>query len=166
MFAQERVLPQNFIMTLDATDRRLLAALQEDGRMTSADLAETAGLSPSACHRRVKRLEDEGYIAGYAARVDRRRAGLTIHAYVVVKMDMHHEDTVAAVLKAVQGFEAIVACHAVAGAGDFLLEVVAEDMDAYADVALKRLVRLPGVKDIASTFVLSTEKTNRGWPVG
>lgn len=152
-------------MELDSADKRLLRALQKDGRMTTAELAEAAALSPSACHRRVKRLEDEGYITGYAAIVDRRKAGLSLLAYVVVHMEMHHDDTLAAFLRGIEGIDQVIACHAITGAGDYLLTVAARDMDDYADVVMKRLVRLPGVKDFNSTFVLSTAKQKAGWPL-
>ena len=150
---------------LDATDRKIVSLLQEDGRLTNAELAEEVGLSQSACHRRVKRLEDEGVIAGYGAFVDRRRVGLSVLAYVTVKMESHAEELLLKFVKGVEAIEEIVDCHAITGDGDYLLKVVAKDMDSYSKVALKKIVRLPGVKDSSTNFVLSTLKLTPAWPL-
>ncbi|MFQ5563521.1 MAG: Lrp/AsnC family transcriptional regulator [Parvularculaceae bacterium] len=152
-------------MTIDATDRRLLALLQRDGHITNAELAERIGLSQSACHRRVKQLEESGVIAGYAAVVDRKKIGMNLLAYVFVKMNKHAEDLLEDFVRGVNAIDEVVSCHAISGGGDYLLKVAADDMDAFAEVALKKLVRLPGVKDSSSNFVLSTVKRERGWPV-
>lgn len=150
---------------LDDADRRLLALLQDDGRLTNAELAEKVGLSLSACHRRVKRLEDEGVIAGYSAVLDRKSVGCNVLAYVFVKLEAHSEEFLAAFVKGIEKIDEIVACYAIAGGGDYLLKVATKDMDAYADIALKKIVRLPGVKDSSSNFVLTTLKREAGWPV-
>lgn len=150
---------------IDSTDRDLLTLLQADGRLTNAELAEKVGLSLSACHRRVKRLEDAGVITGYRAVVDRRAVGIKVLAYVFVTLERHSEDLLESFLKAVGGVDEIIACHALAGGSDYLLIVVAEDMDAYAAVALKKIVRLPGVKNSSSNFVLTSYKQGSGWPL-
>lgn len=150
---------------LDATDRKLVGLLQQDGRLTNAELAERVGLSQSACHRRVKRLEDTGVISGYGAFVDRKRVGLNVMGYVFVKMESHAEDLLDAFTRGVEAMDEIVACYAISGRGDYLLTVVAADMDAYAEVALKKLAHLPGVKDSESNFVLSTVKLDPAWPI-
>jgi len=150
---------------LDATDRRLLALLQANGRLTNAELAEATGLSVSACHRRVKQLEARGVIAGYTAIVDRARAGLSVLAYVIVKLDSHTEERLEDFDRRIQLIDEVVACYAISGSGDYILKVVAPDMDSFAEVALKKLARLPGVKDSASNFVLSVMKLSPGWPL-
>ena len=150
---------------LDDHDRKLLALLQGDGRLTNAELAEATGLSASACHRRVKQLEERGVITGYAAVVDRMKVGLSVLAYVFVKLDSHTEKQLDDFEKRIDLIEEVVACYAVSGGGDYILKVVAPDMDAFAEVALKKLARLPGVKDSASNFVLSTMKLSPGWPL-
>ncbi len=150
---------------LDLVDRKLVALLQEDGRLTNAELAERVGLSQSACHRRVKRLEDTGVISGYGAFVDRKRVGLNVLGYVFVKMESHSEDLLAAFMRSIEAIDEVVACYAISGGGDYLLKVVAADMDAYAEVVLKRLVRLPGVKDSESNFVLDTIKYDPALPI-
>jgi DNA-binding Lrp family transcriptional regulator len=150
---------------IEPHDRALLAHLQQDGRLTNAELAERIGLSLSACHRRVKRLEGAGVIVGYQAIVDRKQAGFSVLAYVWVTLEKHSEDLLDAFLNGVEEVREIVACHAVAGGADYLLLVVAEDMDAYAAVALQKIVRLPGVKNSSSNFVLTTYKQMAGWPL-
>ena len=150
---------------LDQIDRKLIGLLQEDGRLTNAELADAVGLSQSACHRRVKRLEETGVISGYGAFVDRKRVGLTVLGYVSVKMERHDEELLEAFVRGVEEIDEIVACYAISGGGDYLLKVVAADMDAYANVSLKKLSRLPGVQDSQSTFVLSTVKLEHAWPI-
>ncbi len=150
---------------IDDIDRKLLALLQRDGRLTNADLAEAVGLSQSACHRRVKQLEERGVISGYSAIVDRAQIDLSVLAYVFVKLESHAEDLLDEFEKRIENIDEVVACHAISGGGDYILKVVASDMDAYAEVALKKLARLPGVKDSSSNFVLSTMKLTPGWPL-
>ena len=150
---------------IDEIDRKLLTLLQADGRLTNAELAEKTGLSVSACHRRVKQLEARGVITGYSAVVDRMQAGLSVLAYVFVKLDSHAEERLEDFENGVALIDEVVACYAISGGGDYILKVAAPDMDAFAEVALKKLARLPGVKDSSSNFVLSTMKLAPGWPL-
>lgn len=150
---------------IDETDKKILTLLQRDGRLTNAEIAEKVGLSVSAAHRRVKQLEADGVIAGYSANVNRAAAGLNVFAYVFVKLDSHAEDALAAFERQVNLIDEVVSCSAISGGGDYILQVVARDMDGFADVALKKLARLPGVKDSSSNFVLSTMKQAAGWPL-
>ncbi|TXH35332.1 MAG: Lrp/AsnC family transcriptional regulator [Rhodospirillaceae bacterium] len=145
-------------MELDDQDIRILAALQADGRLTNNDLAERVGLSPSPCWRRVKRLEEEGIIRGYQAMFDQRRLGLGVTVFVNVSI--HSQDTKAhqAFEKAVINLPEVVGCHILAGQHDFLLQVVAEDLDAYGEFALQVLGKLPGVREIHSSFALKEVK--------
>lgn len=150
---------------LDEADRKLLTLLQSDGRLTNAQLAEKTGLSVSACHRRVKQLEARGVISGYAAVIDRMAVGLNVLAYVFIKLDSHAEERLDDFEKRIDLIDEVVACYAISGGGDYILKVAAADMNAFAEVALKKLARLPGVKDSASNFVLSTMKLAPGWPL-
>ncbi|MCK5747279.1 MAG: Lrp/AsnC family transcriptional regulator [Oricola sp.] len=150
---------------IDETDKKILALLQRDGRLTNAEIAEQVGLSVSAAHRRVKQLEADGVITGYSANVSRAAAGLNVLAYVFVKLDFHTEEHLAAFERQVNLIDEVVSCSAISGGGDYILQVVARDMNAFAEVALKKLVRLPGVKDSSSNFVLSTMKQAAGWPL-
>ena len=149
---------------IDEFDEKLIAALQADGRQTTADLSELVGLSQSSCHRRVRKLEEDGVITGYSAIVDRSKLGLKVLSYLIVKLDNHDEKALKAFKRGVDQIDEIVACYAVSGNGDYLLKIAAADMDAYAQVALEKLSRLPGVKDSESQFVLSTIKLKPGWP--
>lgn len=149
---------------IDPIDRKILKILQADSRRTNAEIAAEVGLSQSACHRRVKQLEETGVITGYTAQVDRRKIDLNVVAYVVIKLESHAEDRLDAFEKRVGAIDEVVSCSAISG-GDYLLQVVARDMDRFAQIALKELARLPGVKDTSSNFVLSTMKQSRGWPL-
>jgi len=151
---------------LDAIDRRILAALQADGRMSMVDLAEKAGLSPTPCLRRVQRLEREGVIAGYAARIDPAAVGRTLHAFVQVNLDNHAEEAVAVFQQAVMQRPEVVACYAVSGDVDYLLQVMVPDLEAYSEFALKALLRMPGVKDTRSSFAMAVLKPFTGVPIG
>jgi Lrp/AsnC family leucine-responsive transcriptional regulator len=150
---------------LDAADRRILRALQRDGRLPIVALAESVGLSPTPCQRRVKRLEDAGIIAGYAARVPPARIGLPLTAFVFVSLSSHAEEIVEPFHRAIAVRPEVLACWAMSGETDYLLHVVAADLDAYGDFALKALLRLPGVKETRSAFVLREIKAPGEVPV-
>ena len=143
---------------LDAADRRILRALQQDGRLPIVALAERVGLSPTPCQRRVKRLEETGVIARYAAVLDPARVGLPVQAFVSVALTSHEEAVVAAFHTALAQRPEVLAAHAMSGGMDYLLHVVAADLDAYGEFALKALLRMPGVKETRSSFVLGTLK--------
>jgi Lrp/AsnC family leucine-responsive transcriptional regulator len=156
---------ENASIGLDALDTKILAALQQDGRLSNVELAEQVGLSPSPCLRRVKRLEEEGYIAGYKAKVDRRRLGLGMTVFVGVKFDTHRDANARAFQEAVLTFPEVVACHMVSGEMDFLVEVVVADLTAYDAFLSRTLLRLPMVRDIRSNFAIRTVKSDGALPV-
>ena len=120
---------------LDRIDRRLLALLQDDARLTVAELAERVSLSTSPCWRRIRRLEQAGYIAGYHARLSPEKLGFGITAFVSVVMGSHTRDVARAFEAAVQDIPQVIACHNVSGEYDFLLEVVASDLATYGEFA-------------------------------
>jgi Lrp/AsnC family leucine-responsive transcriptional regulator len=151
---------------LDRTDARILAALQRDGRVSIVELADQVGLSPTPCARRVKRLEDDGVIEGYAAVVNPRRVGHAVQAFVQVKLERHTDETTAQFRTALDEFPEVVACYAMTGEMDFLLHVLVQDIDALGQFTLHRLLRLPGVRDVRSSLVLETIKRSRSVPVG
>lgn len=150
---------------LDEADRRILRALQQDGRMPIVALAEKVGLSPTPCQRRVKRLEEAGVIARYAAVLDPARVGMPVQAFVMVGLTSHEEAIVAAFHKALAQRPEVLAAHAMSGEMDYLLHVVAADLEAYGEFALKALLRMPGVKETRSSFVLGTLKGPGDVPV-
>jgi Lrp/AsnC family transcriptional regulator, leucine-responsive regulatory protein len=151
---------------LDRTDLLLLAELQQSGRQTNAELAERVHLSASACLRRVQRLEREGVIAGYRAEVDPDRIGLGLHAFVRVQLTRHDAEAVAAFAGFVNDWDEVVACHALAGDMDYLLQVVVRDLEHFSRFLLDRLLNQAGVADVNSSFVLRTVKAFRGLPLG
>ena len=150
---------------LDRTDLQLLAALQGEGGLTNAELAERVHLSPSACLRRVQRLERDGVIAGYAAQVDPERLGLGLQAFVRVQLARHDASTVEAFSTFVGQWEEVVACHALTGDMDYLLQVAVRDLEHFSRFLLDRLLNQAGVADVNSSFVLRTVKAFRGMPL-
>lgn len=152
-------------MPIDSADARILAALQENARLTNQELAETVGLSASPCWRRVRQLEEAGVIAGYRARVDRRKVGLGVLAFVRVKIDGHSEAEARKFEDDIQRLDEVVACYSLAGSADFMLQVAAADLDAYADFAMNVIRRLPRIKEMETAIVLKEVKPLAGWPV-
>jgi Lrp/AsnC family leucine-responsive transcriptional regulator len=150
---------------LDRTDLLLLAELQRSGRQTNAELAECVHLSPSACLRRVQRLEREGVIAGYRAEVDPERVGIGLQAFVRVQLARHDAEAVAAFARQVNAWDEVVACHALTGDMDYLLQVAVTDLDHFSRFLLDRLLGQAGVADVNSSFVLRTVKAFRGMPM-
>src|SRR5699024_8793013 len=151
---------------LDRTDFQILALLQTDGRITNAQLAEKVNLSASACLRRVQRLEREGVIAGYAARVDAVAVGLDLQAFVRVQLKQHDTATVEAFGRLVNGWDEVATCHALTGDMDYLLHVYVSDLAHFSRFLLDRLLNASGVADVNSSFVLRTVKQSASVPLG
>ena len=151
---------------LDRTDLLLLAELQRGARLTNAELADRVHLSPSACLRRVQRLEREGVIAGYRAEVDPERLGLGLLAFVRVQLRHHESAAVAAFGEFVNAWDEVVTCHALTGDMDYLLHVVVQDLEHFSRFLLDRLLTQAGVADVNSSFVLRTVKAFKGMPLG
>ena len=151
--------------TLDATDCRILAVLQEDGRISNLDLAERISLSPSACLRRMRLLEEEGVIASYRACLDRERLGIELEAFVHVSMRNDQENWHERFAEAVRDWPEVVGAFVVTGETHYLLRVLAHNLKHYSDFVLQRLYKAPGVMDIRSNIVLQTLKEDSGVPV-
>jgi Lrp/AsnC family leucine-responsive transcriptional regulator len=141
---------------LDATDRRILGVLQKDGRITNADLSDQVNLSPSACHRRVERLEKDGFIAGYVALLDARRLGKPTTVFVEITLQGQADDLLDAFEREVARIPDILECHLMAGTADYLLKIMAEDTEDFARIHRQHLSRLPGVRQMQSSFALRT----------
>jgi len=150
---------------MDAIDRKILAELQRDGRISNVELAERVNLSPSPCLRRLKRLESAGLIEGYSALLDRRKVGLGLTVFVELKIEGHSTKTATRMRKVVAGMQEVVACHIVSGPADFMLEVVVEDLEAYEHFLLGKLLEVPGVSDVRSDVVISTIKSYGALPL-
>lgn len=159
-------MPNQDASLLDRIDLQLLAELQRSGRLTNAELAERVHLSPSACLRRVQRLERDGTIAGYRAEVDPERLGLGLQAFVRVQLRQHDADSIAAFAALVDAWDEVIACHALTGDMDYLLQIAVRDLDHFSRFLLDRLLNQAGVADVNSSFVLRTVKAFRGLAVG
>jgi Lrp/AsnC family leucine-responsive transcriptional regulator len=152
-------------MALDETDRRILRSLQRKGRISNADLSEAVHLSPSACHRRVQRLETEGYIKDYVALLNARKLGLPTTVFVEIKLTAQADEVLDAFEKAVARVPDVLECHLMAGTADYILKVVAEDTEDFARIHRQYLTRLPGVAQMQSSFALRTVFKTTALPV-
>lgn len=150
---------------LDPIDRKLLAALQKRGRMSNAELSEQVNLSPSACHRRVQRLEAEGYIRDYVALLDARKLGVPTTVFVEITLSGQADELLEAFEKGVRRIPDVLECHLMAGSADYLLKVVAEDTEDFARIHRQYLARLPGVGQMQSSFALRTVCKTTALPV-
>ncbi len=152
-------------MSLDSIDRRILAALQKSGRMSNAELSEVVHLSPSACHRRVARLEADGYIRNYVAMLDARKLGVPTTVFVEITLQGQADEVLDAFETAVRRIPDVLECHLMAGTADYLLKVVAEDTEDFARIHRQYLARLPGVAQMQSSFALRTVFKTTALPV-
>lgn len=152
-------------MSLDATDRKILAALQRKGRMSNAELSEQVNLSPSACHRRVQRLEADGYIRDYVALLNARKLGVPTTVFVEITLQGQAEEVLEAFERAVRRIPDVLECHLMAGSADYVLKVVAENTEDFARIHRQYLSRLPGVAQMQSSFALRTVFKTTALPV-
>ncbi len=153
-------------LSLDRIDLRLLSLLQQQGRATNAELAAQVNLSPSACLRRIQRLEAGGVIRGYAALVEPKAVGLGLQAFVRVQLEKHGQLGLDRFIEGVNSWDEVVACHALTGDMDYLLQVVVQDLEHFSQFLLDKLINATGVADVNSSFVLRTVKQTRSLPLG
>lgn len=146
----------------DDIDRRLLQALQGNARLTTGELAQMSNLSQSPCWRRIKRMEEAGLIGGYHARLDRRALGYGVLAFVMIGIDHQNEARSTEFERAVCAIPEVVMFHGISGPEDFVLAVVARDLDAYSELLQRKLQRLPGVKHVRTYFSLQEFKGDFG----
>jgi len=158
---KERILP----MSLDRYDQKILTALQRDGRLSNRDLADLVGLSAAPCWRRVKRLEDEGYIDNYFAQLNPSHLGLKLVAFAEVSLDNHHRDTLAAFNKRVESCPEILECYSVSGKCDYLLKIVEKDMESYETFLSGTMLQTPGIRSVSTMFSLRQSKLTRELPL-
>jgi DNA-binding Lrp family transcriptional regulator len=151
--------------TLDKFDLAILAELQADARLTNAELAARVGLSPAPCWRRVRALETAGYIKGYHAEIDRHKIGLGVLAFVRLDAERNTGDATRVLEEAVRQLPEVISCHYISGTGTFELQVVAADLDGFSRFALQRLINLPNVKDLHTSFSLGEVKASRTLPL-
>ena len=154
-------------MEIDRYDRQILEVLQADGRISNQDLADRIGLSPSPCLRRVRALEEAGIIAGYRALLDARKLGLTLMALIHISMDRHTPDRFEHFEAEVHAIPEVVECLLITGQdADYQIKVVVRDMDAYQELLLNRITRIPGVTGVHSSFVLRRVVDKTALPLG
>jgi len=152
-------------LTVDRNDILILEALQQDSSRSIADLAEAVGVSPSACHRRIRALEASGVITGYGAQVDPQALGLKLQAFVEITLTSQSREAMERFERAVADFDEILDCHLMAGQADYLLRVAARDLEQYDRIHRDCLAALPGVSSMRSAFAIRRIKRWRGYPV-
>jgi Lrp/AsnC family leucine-responsive transcriptional regulator len=158
--------PHNVAMpSFDPTDRAILTRLQTDGRIPNIDLADAVNLSPSACLRRLRALEQDGVIAGYRAELDREKLGLQLTIFVQLRVNRHASETKDRMEQMLTAIPAVVACYLISGEADFLVEIAAPSLAAYERILLDQLLAIPHVVDARSTFAIRTVKSRGPLPL-
>lgn len=150
---------------LSPVDRDILTCLQADPRISMSALAEKTNSSVSPCWRRVKRMEEIGVIDGYSLLLNRKVLGLGIDAFVFVKITSHHERDAVEFEHALEAIDQVLSCYILSGEEDYLLRVVATDLDAFANFSRKVLAALPHVREVRSAFVMHTIKESHRLPL-
>ncbi|MBS4010505.1 MAG: Lrp/AsnC family transcriptional regulator [Roseovarius sp.] len=141
---------------MDRIDRQIIAALQRDGRQRLADLSTAVGLSPTPLARRIARLEVDGVITGYAARVDQEKLGLPLNAFIFVELEHHTRDAITAFENRLRRFDEVMECYLMTGTRDVLLRVVAADLKDFDRFLEDGLMQTPGIRSMRSSFALRT----------
>ena len=152
-------------MQLDAIDRKILALLQEDGRLSLAALSEKVGLSPSPCLRRVRLMEKAGIIARYVAVLNQRAVGLPVSVFISIKLESQREEALTKFGRAIARWPEVLECYLMTGPRDYLLRVVVADLSAYEQFLKTKLTRLDGIASIESSFALEQVKYTNVLPV-
>jgi DNA-binding Lrp family transcriptional regulator len=150
---------------LDRLDRRILDELQADARISNQELAKRVGLSPAPCWRRLRRLEEGGFISGYATLLDAPAVGLPILAYALVSLENHHPETVREFDQLVKERPEVLECHSMSGPNDYLLRIVAASMEAYEHFMSSHVLQIRAVRSVNTSFVLRTKKFTTRLPV-
>ncbi len=151
--------------TLDAIDRKIIAALQIDARLTMLQLAEQVGLSPSPCARRVRLLEAAGVIQGYVAVISEKDVGLPVSVFASIKLERQREEELDRFARAVAQWPEVLDCYLMTGQRDFLMRIVVRDLEAYEHFLKDKLTRLDGVASIESSFALGQVKRSNALPL-
>jgi Lrp/AsnC family transcriptional regulator, leucine-responsive regulatory protein len=150
---------------LDTIDKKILAVLQRNARIPNTELADEVGLTPAPCLRRVKRLEELGFVAQYTALLDQKKLGLGLTVFVTVTMDRQTKSTYDDFTARMRARPEILECYLILGERDFLLKIVVADLEAYQRFYLEQLTRAPGVRNINSIIAVSEEKRTTVLPV-
>ncbi|MCK9549543.1 Lrp/AsnC family transcriptional regulator [Aquamicrobium sp.] len=153
------------ITQLDAIDRKILRALQADGKISVGELADRVGLSPSPCARRIRLMENAGVIKGYAAIVDQKKVGLPISAFASIKLERQREEDLDRFEEAVSRWPEVLDCYLMTGQRDYLMRIVAADLESYERFIKDRLTRLENVASIETSFALGQVKRSEVLPL-
>jgi len=151
--------------SLDDAAKRILRFLQRDGRATVQDVAKAAGLSTTPCWRRIKQLEAEGVIEGYAARLDRQRVGLDFYVLAKVSLNRHVKGVVEPFERAILAMQEVVECAEVTGDADYMLKILVADVEAYNRFLHKKMFAIPGLANVQSSVVLREVKKESALPI-
>lgn len=150
----------------DATDKKILQELQHDGRQSIAELAEKVNLSASPCWRRVKQLEESGIVSSYGARLDQRKLGYGVTGFIQIQLEHHSPDSTTAFEREIVAIAQVIACHNLSGKYDYMLEVIARDLEEFSNLLRNQIRSIKGVKEISTSFSLREVKRTDILPVG
>lgn len=150
---------------IDEIDRKIIAAIQRDGKITTQELAVQVGLSPSPCARRVRLLEQSGIIKGYTAVIDQKKAGLPINAFASIKLERQREEDLDRFAQAVTRWPEVLDCYLMTGQRDYLMRIVVSDLEAYERFLKEKLTRLNGIASIETSFALDQVKRAEALPL-
>ena len=149
----------------DAIDRKILAILQGDGRISLSDLSEKVNLSPSPCLRRIRRLERTGIIARYVAVLDQAKVGLPVSVFVSIKLESQRVEALERFKRAIEKWPEVLECYLMTGPRDYLLRIVVADLSAYEQFLKQKLTRIDGIASIDSSFALEQTKYSNVLPI-
>tara|TARA_R110002096_G_C14661942_1_gene728505 strand:+ start:33699 stop:34154 length:456 start_codon:yes stop_codon:yes gene_type:complete len=149
---------------MDAIDRNIIRALQQDGRLSNQELADKVGLSPSPCLRRVRNLEKDGVLTGYTALVDQDKYGLPFSVFISIRLERHSDDCIRGFEDGIQKLDEVMECYLMTGNYDYSLHVVNQDLKSYETFVREKLSTIPGIGDINSSFVFGRVKQKFTFP--
>ena len=152
-------------MKIDRTDKKILEILQKNAKITNAKLSKQIGLSPAPTLERVRKLESRGIISGYHAKLNMSKIGLSVSTFVMVSLKGHNKKNLQSFLDKIKDVENIVECHHITGSGDFILRIVAEDIESYQELMLDKVSEIEVTDSLQSMVILSTFKDNKVIPV-
>ena len=152
-------------MKIDRTDKKILELLQKNAKITNAKLSKEIGLSPAPTLERVRKLEARGIISGYHAKLNMSKIGLGVSTFVMVSLKGHNKKNLKSFLDKIKDVENIVECHHITGSGDFILRIVAEDIESYQELMLDKVSEIEVTDSLQSMVILSTFKDNKVIPV-
>ena len=152
-------------MKIDRTDKKILEILQKNAKITNAKLSKQIGLSPAPTLERVRKLESRGIISGYHAKLNMSKIGLGVSTFVMVSLKGHNKKNLQSFLDKIKDVENIVECHHITGSGDFILRIVAEDIESYQELMLDKVSEIEVTDSLQSMVILSTFKDNKVIPV-